>query len=360
MTRSLRVGLALAAASLFIPGLVTGLRAADKVDPTGSWTLSVNRPGRPGQESTLKLEKAGDKLVGVMMNPMGSTPLKDVKLKDDELSFRITFARDGREFTFNYKGKVTASTFNGKASLSVFGQNRTFDFEGKRSKGDTTLAGTWKISLALDAGQKLQPTLRLKQEGKDWSGGYLGVSGKEVPLQDVKFKDGELSFRLVDVLEENKVPFHYVGKVKGGSMEGTATLGAGKQTASLKFQAQKVETPTASIAGTWKLKVPFKDGGVTFEPTLKITQTGSAFSGSYIGEQGETPIAEALIFGDEFTFEVTRARDNKSYRLKYQGKVLGDTLKGNVEYEFDGIGGNLDFNGTKVAGADASSAKKPQ
>ncbi|HEV3445170.1 MAG TPA: hypothetical protein VG099_11035, partial [Gemmataceae bacterium] len=86
----------------------------------------------------------------------------------------------------------------------------------------------------------------------------------------------------------------------------------------------------------------------TFEPVLKLVQKGSSFSGTYQGEQGETAIKDALIFGDEFTFEVLRERNGNRYRLRYQGKVNGDSMKGSVEYDFDGIGGFLEFEGKRV------------
>ncbi len=351
MTRSVKVSLAALAASLLVFGSSINARADDKLDPTGSWNLKVITLGRPPQESVLKIEKAGDKYVGLMMNAQGrSTPLKDVELKGDELSFRFGIPQQGREIGFEYKGKLTGDSYKGKGAVNFGGRNITFDFTGKRMSAEAlALAGAWKINVTLEAGQKIQPTVRLREQGNGWAGGYVGPSGKEVPLQDVKVKDGEISFKVVDKLEEDKVPFRYTGKLTGKEINGSVVLGEGKQSATLKFAAQKVETATANISGVWKLKVPFKDS--TFEPTLKITQTGSAFSGSYVGEHGETQIAEALIFGDEFTFEVKREQDKKSYRLKYQGKVVGDTLKGGVEYEFDGIIGSLDFEGRRVADA---------
>jgi len=338
-------------------GILGGLgqtcaHAEEKVDPTGTWKVLVNRPGRPAAESTLKLEKSGDKLVGVMMDPQGrSTTIRDAQFKDGELSFRIVIPRDGRELSFAYKGKITADTFKGNASISLFGQNRSFPFSGRRLKPEEILAGLWKITLTLQAGQNLQPTLRLKQEGQQWSGGYLGTTGKELPLQVLKFKDGELSFRIVDVIEEDKVPFEYVGKLKGETINGSVKLGTGKDTVTLKFQAHKIQASTVNLAGTWKLKVPFKQGGTTFEPTLKLTQEGNSFTGTYQGEQGETKIADGLIFGEEFSFEVLREREGKRYRLKYQGKVKGETIKGFADYDFDG---------KKVGGAESSAAKKTQ
>jgi hypothetical protein len=334
------------------------LRAADKPDPTGAWLLKITPPGRPVRESTLKLEKAGDKLVGVMTDAQGrSTPVKDAKLKDNELTFRIAISRDGREFNFDYKVTVSADSLKGKASISILGQTRSMDLEGRRLKGEDLLAGLWKISMTLQDGQKLQPTLNLKREGKGWAGSYIGTTGKEMRLTNVNYKDDVLSIQLFDTIDGDLVPLNYAGKLHGNKIEGTVKVGAGKEMVSLKFQAEKTETPTANLAGTWKLKVPFKPDQL-FEPLLKLSQTGSGLSGTYHGEHDETAISDALVFGDEFTFEVFRNRDGKRYRLKYQGKATGDTMKGTVEYDFDGVAGFLDFEGKRVAPS-ASASKTP-
>src|SRR5262249_40239460 len=153
----------------------------------------------------------------------------------------------------------------------------------------------------LDSGLKLQPTVRLKQEGAKLSGDYVSTSGKELPLQEVQLKGQDLSFQIVDEFDGEKTPLAYSGKISGATMQGTVKFGTGKQTSNFKFEAQKIQTPTANIAGTWKLKVPFRPGQL-FEPTLKLVQTGSTFNGSYVGEQGESSIADALILGDELTF----------------------------------------------------------
>ena len=117
-----------------------------------------------------------------------------------------------------------------------------------------------------------------------------------------------------------------------------------------------MKSPTANAAGNWKLHVAVKDGP-TFEPTLKLTQTGTLLQGTYVGEQGETAIKNALVFGDEVTFDVTRERDGKKYRLHYQGKINGDTLDGSLDYDFDGINGILTFRGERVTGPTARSDK---
>ncbi len=360
MNRWSRVYLIVTAAGLLIALAAPAGAGKDKLDPTGAWQVRVSRPGRPASESTLKLEKAGSKFVGVMMDAQGrTTPVKEVQFKDGDLSFRIVLSRDGREFSFQYKGKLAGDAIKGTASISLLGQNRSFDFEATRLKGEALLAGLWKISLTLEDGKKLQPTLRLQRADKQLSGSYLGASGKETPLKEVLFKDGELSFRVVDMIDGDKVPIHYLGRLNGDKLNGTAKLGTGTDVVTLKFQAEKMETPTANVAGNWLLKVAFQPGQ-SFDPVLKIAQNGSSLSGLYQGEQGETPIKDGLVFGDVFTFEVIRARNGKKYRLRYQGKVNGDTMKGSVEYDFDGIAGFLEFDGKRVSASKADSGKTPR
>src|SRR5262249_15746861 len=160
--------------------------------------------------------KAGEKYVGAVTSEQGQTvPIKDAEWKDGELSFQVTFERQGQEFKLGYKGKVTGDAIKGQVSLNILGQNRSFHFEGNPKKDEPTLAGLWKVDLNLESGAKLQPSVRLKQQGNRWPGSYVGISGKEIPLQEVKSSGAEISFRVTDDLEGEKVPFRYSGKRTG-------------------------------------------------------------------------------------------------------------------------------------------------
>jgi hypothetical protein len=339
--------------------LVTGAVAGEKADPSGLWQIVVERPGRPRSESILRLEKSGSEFVGVMMDAQGrSTPIRDAKLVGDELSFRIKIQRDGRDFGFMYKGKVTADALKGLVSINVLGINRSAPFTGKRMKDEGLLPGLWKVTLTLEDGQKAQPTLRLKKEGDRLSGTYVGTTGREAAVKDLVLKDGKLSFDVADRIEGDKVRLRYAGKLAGERINGTVTFGEGNQLVTLKFEAKKDHAATANIAGSWKLKVPYQ-AGTTFEPTIKLIQNGNSLSGVYIGPHGETPINDALIFGEEFTFEVNHEKDGHKYKLRYQGKAKGNTLSGGVDYDFDGMVGWLEFEGKRTGGPDGNSVKRP-
>ena len=68
---------------------VCGLAGAadDKVDPVGTWKCEYEIGGQK-RTSTLTIKKDGDKLAGTMSWPdQKETKLKDVKLKDGDLTF---------------------------------------------------------------------------------------------------------------------------------------------------------------------------------------------------------------------------------------------------------------------------------
>jgi hypothetical protein len=339
------------AVSLHVAASPAVLQAQETKVPAGTWEIRFARPGRPPSVSILKLEKAGDKYLGAVTTEQGQTvPIKDVQWKDGELAFRVTFERQGQEFHLNYKGKVAGDAIKGQVSLNILGQNRSFDFEGNRKKEEPTLAGLWKVQLQLESGAKIQPSIRLKQQGRRWTGTYIGISGKETPLQQVKSSGTDVSFRVTDELEGEKIAFRYSAKLTGDRLSGTVEIGEGNQADKRKFKAERVQVPTANIAGSWKLTVTYQQG-TTFGPTVKLAQTGSALTGTYLGEQGETPITDGLVLGDEVMFTVACTRDGKKYKLKYTGKVKPDAIEGGVDYDFDGMIGFLPFAGKRLPDA---------
>jgi hypothetical protein len=384
-----RFRLSMVTAVLALIGLSSGAVANEKVDPTGTWNLKVSRPGRPVQESILKLEKNGEQLVGVVTDSQGQMcTIKDAQLKGSDLSFRVEAERDGQKFSFVYIGKLTADAMKGTATGKVVGRELKFDFDGTRIKATGSIAGSWKLALAMAGGRRGQGAgarpagtgrrpgpgggaggggrqgaaltrqimLNLKEEGGKITGDFVGFSGKPVSIQDVKFKDGELSFKVPQEMGPNKVTISFVAKPAGDKIQGIAKIQLPFGVREIPFQGDRLKTTMASAAGTWKLRVVLKDGS-TVEPTLKLAQAGTALKGVYMGAHGETPIANALIFGDEITFDVARDRSGKSYRLHYQGKVKGDTLSGSVDYDFDGIAGYVAFAGKRASAPQASSEK---
>jgi hypothetical protein len=199
--------------------------------------------------------------------------------------------------------------------------------------------------------------LNLTEKDGKYSGDFVGFNGKPAPIQDVKLKDGEITFKVPQQMGPNTFTMTIVAKLDGDKLQGSAKIATPAGSREFPFQGERLKASTVTTAGTWKLHTAPKDG-LTFEPTVKLTQSGTAVKGVYIGEQGETPISNAILFGDEVSFDVTRDRGDKKYRLHLTGKIKGETLTGNVDYDFDGMTGYVPFTGERVTAAPQASAEK--
>ena len=114
---------------------LTGARD-EKADPVGTWKCEYNI-GDQKREATLKVKKDGDKFAGTMSWPdQKETNLKDVKLKDGELTFSAVREIMDMKLTVEYKLKIDGDKFKGKAAVDVGGEKREIDIEGKREKKD--------------------------------------------------------------------------------------------------------------------------------------------------------------------------------------------------------------------------------
>jgi hypothetical protein len=108
----------------------------DKANPVGTWKCEYEIGGQK-RMSTLTINKDGDKLAGTMSWPdQKETKLKDVKLKDGNLTFSAEREVMDNTFTVEYQFKIDGDKLKGKAGVEVGGQKQEFDIEGKRQKKD--------------------------------------------------------------------------------------------------------------------------------------------------------------------------------------------------------------------------------
>ena len=108
----------------------------EKADPIGTWKCEY-KIGDQQRTSTLTITKDGDKLAGTMSWPdQKETKLKDVKLKDGELTFSVVRELRDNKFDVEYKFTITGDKLQGKGEVETGGEKRPFDIEGKREKKD--------------------------------------------------------------------------------------------------------------------------------------------------------------------------------------------------------------------------------
>ena len=110
--------------------------AADKVDPVGTWKCEY-QIGDMKRTSELTIKKDGDKIAGTMTWPdQKEAKLKDLKLKDGELTFSAERVFMDNKLTVEYKLTITGDKLKGKGAAEFGGKKQEFDIEGKREKKD--------------------------------------------------------------------------------------------------------------------------------------------------------------------------------------------------------------------------------
>ena len=113
-----------------------GLASArdEKVDPVGTWKCEY-AIGDQKRTSTLTIKQDGDTLAGTMSWPgQKETNLKDVKLKDGELSFSAVRVLGDNKYPIEYKFTIDGDNLKGKGAVENGGNKTEFDIEGKREK----------------------------------------------------------------------------------------------------------------------------------------------------------------------------------------------------------------------------------
>ena len=83
-----------------------------------------------------------------------------------------------------------------------------------------------------------------------------------------------------------------------------------------------------SFDGTWALKIETPIG--TQESTLAAQASGGALTGTQSGADGEQPIQDGVVSGDEATWSVS-ITSPMPMTLEFKGTVAGDSLSGTVK-----------------------------
>jgi hypothetical protein len=117
---------------------VCGLAGAadDKAEPVGTWKCEYEIGGQQ-RTATLTIKKDADKLSGTMSwTDQKDEPLKDVKLKEETLTFSAVRKLMGNEITIEYTLKIDGDKLKGKGAADFGGEKQEFDIDAKREKKD--------------------------------------------------------------------------------------------------------------------------------------------------------------------------------------------------------------------------------
>lgn len=82
----------------------------------------------------------------------------------------------------------------------------------------------------------------------------------------------------------------------------------------------------ADISGKWSGDVPGR-GGDTTPMTFTFKADGDKLTASMTGPQGEVPLQDGKVAGDQITFTTTLNFGGNSVKIIYKGTLSGDQIK---------------------------------
>jgi len=91
----------------------------------------------------------------------------------------------------------------------------------------------------------------------------------------------------------------------------------------------------ADMSGKWMGDVPGR-GGDTAPATFDFRVDGEKLTGSVAGAQGDVPIQERKIAGNQISFSTTLDAGGNSIKILYKGALSGDQMKMTSEREGSG------------------------
>jgi hypothetical protein len=98
--------------------------------------------------------------------------------------------------------------------------------------------GTWKWTVEVN-GEKRDQTLKLKLDGDKLTGAMVGRDGKDLVIDDGKFKVGEVSFTVTRERNGQKFMTKYTGKVDGDTLKGKAEFERDGKAETRDFEAKR-------------------------------------------------------------------------------------------------------------------------
>jgi hypothetical protein len=301
--------------------------------------------------SVLKLSQDDGKLKGVFVG-MDGTEVKadEISVKGDDLAFKVVLDFQGTELVAKFALKQEGSNLKGSVEYDLGGQTGTLDVTGGRAVagGGKIDEGTWDLDIQTDDGQTLKAALTLKKEGDKLGGKFVGVDGTEAKIDEAAVKDGELAFKVTLDFQGSELVAKFKLKPVDAGAKGTVDYDLGGQTGTLDVIAKRPAGDSGKLAGKWDVDVT-TDDGQTLKSSVKIEVDGDKIKGVAQTPDGkEVKLEDGKIEGEEVSFKINVDFEGTALVAKFKGKVTGDKIKGQVDYDLSGQTGTLDFNAKKA------------
>ena len=207
------------------------------------------------------------------------------------------------------------------------------------------LEGTWRWDFTMPDGTAISPKLKIKSVDGTLAGTTALRAGSEAKISNLQFDGKTVSF---DVVREgeggHKATTHYQGVLDGKRIQGRIES---NWTGEKKSYAWEAYRAFDGANGTWHWITLFGDRKIVNVAHLK--HDGEKLTGrTGIRGRAEIEIKNGSMKEGEVFFEIERGRREEKFFARYQGKLVGDTIKGTIVTDFGGTERTLEWDAVRA------------
>jgi hypothetical protein len=201
--------------------------------------------------------------------------------------------------------------------------------------------GTWKCEYEI-GGQKRTSTLTIKKDADSFAGTMSWPDQKETKLDDLKLKDGALTFSAERKIMDNTFHVEYKLTITGDKLSGKGAVEIGGEKREFDIAGNKAVDPV----GTWNCE--YEIGGMKRTSTLTIKNDGDKLAGTMNWpDQKDEKIKDAKFKDGKLTFSAERKLMGNTILVDYTLTIDGDKLKGKGSADFGGQKQEFDIEGKR-------------
>ena len=238
--------------------LRAGAAEADgKTAPTlaGTWRWNFTMPDGTTVRPKLKLTVEGGQISGTTSFRSGSeTPVTNVVVSDDRLSFEVIRRRNGEDIVTTYTGKWSDNVIKGKIESNWAGEKQSFNWEAQRAH--LGIEGTWRWTNSFfggfggggaggrgpgGRGRGFESRVELEQEGHKVTGKTVGRFGRPTPITKGSITNNEVYFEIERTFGESKIITRHHGKQDGDFIRGTMEQEFDGEDRTIDWEAERAD-----------------------------------------------------------------------------------------------------------------------
>jgi hypothetical protein len=297
-----------------------GARRKPKLPVLGQWDIKFNVGDREINARLIVTQKPDGTLEGKWNEEMGEHVISSIKFKNGKLTLTRKSKIGEMEFETIYEGEIKGDEFVGTMKSEMG------DGPARGKRFGTALIGEWELTTNSDWGTR-PGMMRIEP---DLTGRYEFFGG-EIPMKDLKLEGDQVTFYIEFGPPDQPFTMEFKGKLDGKTLKGQMESDRGTSEITGKKREPEVKAAAVSasaLVGKWELTTVSERGERTRMLTINADMTGT-----YQVRDGEVPIKDLKLEGDQVTFKVEMSFGDRQFEMDFKGALKDGALEGEFTTE---------------------------